>query len=90
LDATQYFSSKSISCAHCLRTQESQKGRKKKQQNASACDCEVDLPKGESNNEKEDITYSHKVLQAGIMHPDRRQVIPLMPEEIRNTDGHSN
>lgn len=33
------------------------------------------------------ITYSHKVLQAAIMHPDKRQVIPLMPEEIRNTDG---
>lgn len=34
------------------------------------------------------ITYSHKVLQAAIMHPDMRQVIPLMPEEIRNTDGN--
>ena len=22
------------------------------------------------------------------MHPDKRQVIPLMPEEIRNTDGN--
>ncbi len=35
-----------------------------------------------------DISYSHKVLQAAIMHPDKRQVIPLMPEEIRNTDGN--
>jgi hypothetical protein len=35
-----------------------------------------------------DVSYSHKVLQAAIMHPDRRQVIPLMPEEIRNTDGN--
>ena len=34
-----------------------------------------------------DITYSHKVLQAAIMHPDMRQVIPLMPEEICNFDG---
>lgn len=33
------------------------------------------------------VSYSHKVLQAAIMHPDMRQVIPLMPEEIRNTDG---
>jgi len=33
------------------------------------------------------ITYSHKVLLAAIMHPDKRQVIPLMPEEIKNTDG---
>lgn len=35
-----------------------------------------------------EITYSHKVLQAAIMHPDMRQVIPLMPEEIRNGDGN--
>ena len=33
------------------------------------------------------ISYSHKVMQAAIMHPDTKQVIPLMPEEIRNTDG---
>lgn len=32
-------------------------------------------------------TYSHKVIQAGLMHPDQRQVIPLMPEEISNRDG---
>lgn len=32
-------------------------------------------------------TYSHQALQAAIVHPDKRQVIPLMPEEIRNTDG---
>jgi hypothetical protein len=34
------------------------------------------------------ISYSHKVMQAAIMHPGVRQVIPLMPEEIRNTDGN--
>jgi len=33
------------------------------------------------------VSYSHKVLQAAVMHPDKKQVIPLMPEEIRNTDG---
>lgn len=32
-------------------------------------------------------TYSHKVLMSAIMHPSLRQVIPLMPEEIRNFDG---
>lgn len=32
-------------------------------------------------------TYSHKVIQAGIMHPDIHQVIPFMPEEICNRDG---
>ena len=35
------------------------------------------------------VSYSHKVLQAAIMHPDKRQVIPLMPEEIMNTDWNT-
>lgn len=34
------------------------------------------------------ISYSHRVLQAAIMHPNMRQVIPFMPEEIRNVDGN--
>ena len=34
-----------------------------------------------------EITYSHYVLQGGIMHPDCSQVIPFMPEQIINTDG---
>jgi hypothetical protein len=38
-------------------------------------------------HENGEVTYSHKVLQAAIMHPDMRQVIPLMPEAISNTDG---
>ncbi len=33
------------------------------------------------------VGYSHQVLQAAIVHPAMRQAIPLMPEEIRNTDG---
>ncbi len=40
-----------------------------------------------TNHTNGNTTYSHKVLQGAIMHPDMRQVIPLMPEEIRNTDG---
>lgn len=40
-----------------------------------------------ATHEDGEVSYSHKVLQAAIMHPDMRQVIPLMPEEIRNTDG---
>jgi len=31
-------------------------------------------------------TYSHQILQGGIMHPDKAQVIPFMPEPIWN-DG---
>jgi len=39
---------------------------------------------------KEDSkTYSHQVLQGGIMHPDCSEVIPFMPEAIANTDGGS-
>jgi hypothetical protein len=34
-----------------------------------------------------ETTYSHQILQGAIVHPDLRQVVPLMPEEIRNTDG---
>jgi len=33
------------------------------------------------------IRYSHQILQPAIMHPDMRQVIPLCPEEVRNSDG---
>ncbi len=41
-----------------------------------------------TNHKNDTISYSHKVLQAAIMHPDIRQVIPLMPEEIINSDGN--
>lgn len=34
-----------------------------------------------------EITYTHYVLQGGIMHPDCSEVIPFMPEQIVNTDG---
>lgn len=33
------------------------------------------------------ITYSHSVLQGGLMHPDQSEVIPFMPEQIVNYDG---
>jgi len=36
---------------------------------------------------KGDVIYQHQVLQGAIMHPDCRQVIPLMPEPILNSDG---
>jgi hypothetical protein len=31
--------------------------------------------------------YYHQILQAVIVHPDMRQVMPLAPEAIQNTDG---
>ena len=36
---------------------------------------------------KGNIRYYHQILQATIVHPDIRQVLPLAPESIQNTDG---
>ena len=33
------------------------------------------------------IRYSHQILQATIVHPDQRHVLPLSPEPIQNSDG---
>lgn len=33
------------------------------------------------------IRYSHKILQAAIVYPGKRQVLPLAPEFITNRDG---
>ena len=38
--------------------------------------------------EKNGVTeYSHQVLQPIICHPDQKQILPLMPEAIKNVDG---
>lgn len=31
--------------------------------------------------------FEHHIVQAALMHPDKRQVIPLSPQEVTNTDG---
>jgi hypothetical protein len=59
IDGSEYFSSDTIHCPSCLRT-ESKKGS---------------------------MRYHHQILQAVVVHPDKKQVIPLSPEPIRNTDG---
>ncbi len=46
--------------------------------------CEKCLIK---QHKKESPTYSHQVLQGGIAHPNCKQVIPFMPEQIVNSDG---
>jgi len=46
------------------------------------CDC--CLSKEHKNGK---ITYSHSVLQGAIMHSEQKQVLPVMPEAIQNTDG---
>lgn len=33
------------------------------------------------------VTYSHQMLGAALIHPDKREVIPLMPEPIIKQDG---
>lgn len=35
------------------------------------------------------VTYSHQLLGATLVHPDRKEVIPLAPEPIVNADGHT-
>lgn len=46
--------------------------------------CDGCLTKARKNGE---ITYSHSVLQGAVMHPGKKQVLPVMPEAIQNTDG---
>lgn len=46
--------------------------------------CEQCLSK---THKEGSTTYSHQVLQGGIMHPDCSQIIPFMPEQIVNSDG---
>lgn len=41
----------------------------------------------EKNHKNGTTTYQHQILMSAIAHPDLRQVLPLMPEEIRNSDG---
>ena len=33
------------------------------------------------------LRYSHQILQAVMLHPHMRQVLPLFPEPVANTDG---
>jgi hypothetical protein len=35
------------------------------------------------------VTYSHQLLGATLVHPDRKEVLPLAPEPIINQDGHT-
>lgn len=51
---------------------------------SSNVSCEHCLQKEHRSGE---ITFSHQALQGAIVHPDIRQVIPLMVEDIRNEDG---
>lgn len=39
------------------------------------------------NSRTGEITYSHQMLGAAIVHPDKKVVVPLMPEAIVKQDG---
>jgi hypothetical protein len=41
----------------------------------------------ESHQRHGPVTYRHQMLGAALIHPDRRDVIPLMPEPIIKQDG---
>ena len=79
MDGTQFFCSDSITCARCLRRK---KRVAKKEEDAYLEDEYLD------SNPDNPITFSHKVVQLAIMHPNMKQVIPLMPEEVCNEDGY--
>src|ERR671918_410345 len=41
----------------------------------------------ETHHRNGTVTYSHQMLGAALIHPDKREVIPLMPEPIVKPDG---
>ena len=47
--------------------------------------CEGCLKK---ESKKGVVRYEHQIVQAALMKPGRKEVIPLAPEEIRNSDGY--
>jgi hypothetical protein len=51
---------------------------------SSEIHCESCLEKTSKSGK---VTYSHQILGAAIVHPDIREVIPLMPEPIIKQDG---
>jgi hypothetical protein len=53
---------------------------------SSRLQCRHCLVKEHKDGRRE---YSHQILQATVVHPDLRQVIPLAPEFIANEDGHN-
>lgn len=38
-------------------------------------------------SKKGEVRYHHQILQAALVHPSYKQVFPLAPEAIKNTDG---
>jgi len=86
LDGSEYFRSGKISCPGCLRFEmKVSPARVKQGKKNEKSDSDPGAVKDPGPAK---ITqYAHKILQAAIVHPDIREVIPLAAEEIRNADG---
>lgn len=50
-------------------------------------ECPGCLTKETTKDGEKTIRYEHQILQPAIVCPGQKQVIPLVPEQIRNTDG---
>jgi hypothetical protein len=49
--------------------------------------CPSCLTREVKKKRENSVRYIHQIMQAAIIHPRKSQVIPLPPEEIKNTDG---
>ena len=49
--------------------------------------CDQCLERKKRNGDEDDVTYYHQTLGAVIVHPDKKQVLPLAPEAIVKQDG---
>jgi len=52
--------------------------------NSESIHCDLCLHRTKSDGKQE---YFHQIVQPALVHPDRRQVIPMAPEFIRKQDG---
>jgi hypothetical protein len=52
--------------------------------NSESIHCELCLQRIKADEQRE---YYHQIVQPALVHPDRRQVMPLAPEFIRKQDG---
>jgi hypothetical protein len=53
---------------------------------SEAIHCESCLQRKRKDGQ---VTYYHQLLSAALVHPDHREVIPVMPEPIRKQDGQA-
>lgn len=49
--------------------------------------CSSCLRRKVKKKQGETLQFSHQIVQAALVHPKLSQVIPLAPEQVKNTDG---